>query len=211
MSDSVAQDQIRAFVDRILRMKEEAKAINADIREIYAEAKGNGFDKTVLGKLVSYVEKRNAGAADLQEAEAIFDLYLSAYDAASHTHAPARTREDHSPDAGKMVPPHDADGEIIEPNSAPIPAGSMADGEGCHNDALPEPIQPETATSFSSVGTTTGIGSARDASAKKRWSFSDPAHPDCLDADRCGGLSNLGLCARCEQAAGHVVQLEATA
>ena len=43
MSDSVAKLQLRAFVERILRMKEEAKAINDDIREIYAEAKGNGF------------------------------------------------------------------------------------------------------------------------------------------------------------------------
>lgn len=92
--DSVAQDQIRAFVERIMRLREEAKAINGDIREVYAEAKGNGFDKTVLGKLVSYVEKRATGAADLQEAEALFDLYLSAYDGATgvvvpraHVHA----------------------------------------------------------------------------------------------------------------------------
>ena len=41
-SDSVAQDQIKAFVERILRMREEAKAINDDIREIYAEAKQTG-------------------------------------------------------------------------------------------------------------------------------------------------------------------------
>lgn len=86
MSEPVAQDQIRAFVERIMRLREEAKEINRDIREIYAEAKGQGFDKTVLGKLVSYVEKRATGAADLQEAEALFDLYLTAYDAASHTH-----------------------------------------------------------------------------------------------------------------------------
>jgi len=86
-SDSVAQDQIRAFVNRILRLKEEAANIKGDIREVYAEAKGNGFDKTVLGKVVGYVEKRAKGANDLLEAEALFDLYLSAYDGASHTHA----------------------------------------------------------------------------------------------------------------------------
>lgn len=103
--DSVAQDQIKAFVERILRLKEEASTIKGDIREVYAEAKGNGFDKTVLGKLVGYVEKRATGAADLLEAEALFDLYLSAYDGASHTHA----REDE--------PEHDADGVIIEPTS----------------------------------------------------------------------------------------------
>lgn len=95
MDTGVAQDQIAAFVDRILRLKEEAKALNQDIREIYAEAKGQGFDKTVLGKLVNYVEKRADKPNELAEGEAIFDLYLTAYDSAkgrvgtrraTHTH-----------------------------------------------------------------------------------------------------------------------------
>lgn len=87
-SESVAQDQIRAFVERIMRMREEARAINDDIREIYAEAKGNGFDKTVLGKLVLYVEKRATKADELAEKDALFDLYLEAFDGrSSRTHA----------------------------------------------------------------------------------------------------------------------------
>ena len=47
-TESVAQDQLRAFVERIERMEEEKKAIADDIKEIYAEAKGNGFDTKVL-------------------------------------------------------------------------------------------------------------------------------------------------------------------
>lgn len=90
---NVAQDQIKAYVDRILRMKEEAKAINADVREIYAEAKGNGFDKTVLGQLVSYVEKRQTDAATLAERSALFDLYLDAFDGAVGRPSHAHTRE----------------------------------------------------------------------------------------------------------------------
>ena len=95
MSESnVAQDQIKALVDRILRMKEEAKAINSDIREIYAEAKSNGFDKTVLGKLVTYVEKRQTDASAVLESESLFDLYLTAYDSAVGTkNANAHTHE----------------------------------------------------------------------------------------------------------------------
>lgn len=90
-TDDVAQDQIRAFVDRILRMKEEAKSVKDDIREIYAEAKGNGFDKTVLGKLVNYVEKRGKDSNAVAEADALFDIYLEAYDGSpSRTHAHAR-------------------------------------------------------------------------------------------------------------------------
>ena len=126
-ADSVAQDQIKAFVDRIIRLKEEAKAINADIREIYAEAKGNGFDKTVLGKVVNYVEKRATKADELAEGEALFDLYLTAYDSASgkigtaratHTHETARRAErfritKFSDGTGKFER-FDADGALIE-------------------------------------------------------------------------------------------------
>lgn len=84
-NDSVAQDQIKAFVERIMRMREERKAIDADIREIYAEAKGNGFNKTVLGQLVSYIEKSADAAkrSEMTEQEALFELYLTAYQSAT--------------------------------------------------------------------------------------------------------------------------------
>ena len=64
-------------------------AINDDIREIYAEAKGNGFDKTILGKLVLYVEKRQKDASAVAESDTLFDIYLNAFDG-SHAHAHAR-------------------------------------------------------------------------------------------------------------------------
>jgi uncharacterized protein (UPF0335 family) len=51
-SDSVAADQLRAFIERIERMEEEKAAISDDIKEIYAEAKGNGFDTKVLHQIV---------------------------------------------------------------------------------------------------------------------------------------------------------------
>ncbi|QDZ10547.1 DUF2312 domain-containing protein [Devosia ginsengisoli] len=108
MSESnVAQDQIKAYVDRILRMKDEADAVAADIREIYAEAKANGFDKTQLGNVVTYLRKRDKDADKMSEGEAIFDLYLDAYLGAAarpsrtHTREPAQahTREDASTDS----------------------------------------------------------------------------------------------------------------
>jgi uncharacterized protein (UPF0335 family) len=92
VEDSVAQDQIKAFVDRIIRLKGEVKALNVDIREIYAEAKGAGLDKTILGKVVNHVEKMADDANKVMEAEALFELYLVAYQSASgmriatHTH-----------------------------------------------------------------------------------------------------------------------------
>ena len=74
-SDSVAQDQIRAFIERIERMEEEKKAIADDIKEIYAEAKGNGFDTKVLRQIVRI---RKQDAAERMEQEALLDLYMTA-------------------------------------------------------------------------------------------------------------------------------------
>lgn len=73
--DSVAQDQLRAFVERIERMEEEKAAIASDIRDIYAEAKGNGFDIKVLRQVVKI---RKQDHNERMEQEAILELYLSA-------------------------------------------------------------------------------------------------------------------------------------
>jgi uncharacterized protein (UPF0335 family) len=73
--DSVAQDQIRAFIERIERMEEEKRAIAEDIKEIYAEAKGNGFDTKVLRKVIAI---RKQDHAERMEQEALLDLYLAA-------------------------------------------------------------------------------------------------------------------------------------
>jgi uncharacterized protein (UPF0335 family) len=74
-TESVAQDQIRAFVERIERMEEEKRAIADDIKEIYAEAKGNGFDTKVLRQVVRI---RKQDRAERMEQEALLDLYLTA-------------------------------------------------------------------------------------------------------------------------------------
>lgn len=72
---SFAQGQLRSFIERIERLEEEKKAIAADIKEVYAEAKGTGFDVKIMRKVVSL---RKKDAAERQEEEAILDLYLSA-------------------------------------------------------------------------------------------------------------------------------------
>ncbi|MEO7224355.1 MAG: DUF2312 domain-containing protein [Devosia sp.] len=79
-SDSVAQDQIRAFIERIERMEEEKKAIADDIKEIYAEAKGNGFDTKVLRKIIAI---RKQDHAERMEQEALLELYMAALGMAS--------------------------------------------------------------------------------------------------------------------------------
>lgn len=74
-SDAVAQDQIRAFVERIERMEEEKKAIADDIREIYAEAKGNGFNTKILRQTIKI---RKQDHAERMEEESLLELYLVA-------------------------------------------------------------------------------------------------------------------------------------
>lgn len=73
--DSLAADQLRSFIERIERMTEEAKAIKEDIKEIYAEAKGNGFDTKIIREIIRL---RAQDANEREEAEAILDLYMSA-------------------------------------------------------------------------------------------------------------------------------------
>ncbi|MEL6735038.1 MAG: DUF2312 domain-containing protein [Pseudomonadota bacterium] len=76
MSDtSVARDQLRTIVERIERLEEEKKAIADDIKDVYAEAKGNGFDVKTLRTVVRL---RKVEAQERQEQEAMLGLYLSA-------------------------------------------------------------------------------------------------------------------------------------
>ena len=73
----VAADRLRSFVERIERLEEEKAALAADIKEIYSEAKGNGFDAKVIRMIVSL---RKMDQSDRQEQEQILDLYKRALD-----------------------------------------------------------------------------------------------------------------------------------
>ncbi len=76
MADSsVARDQLRSIIERVERLEEEKKAIADDIRDVFAEAKSNGFDVKTLRTVV---RMRKIEAAERQEQEAMLDLYLSA-------------------------------------------------------------------------------------------------------------------------------------
>jgi uncharacterized protein (UPF0335 family) len=70
-----AKDQLRSLIERVERLEEERAALTADIREVYSEAKGNGFDTKILRQVVRL---RRLDRADRQEQEAILDLYMSA-------------------------------------------------------------------------------------------------------------------------------------
>ncbi len=71
----IAVDQLRSIVERIERLEEEKANIAADIRDVYAEAKGNGYDVKALRQVIRL---RKIDPQDRQEQEALLDVYRSA-------------------------------------------------------------------------------------------------------------------------------------
>ncbi|MCY1294690.1 hypothetical protein D9M68_150900 [compost metagenome] len=149
-----AEGQIKAFIDRILRLKEEQDVIGDDIRDIYAEAKGMGFDKTAMGNVVAHLRKvAKKGSETVAEQGAIFDIYLAAYE--GHAPAPARVRENiekFDPLTGEFLDdkqpetaiethqrpstndePSPEAGPQAEASPAGTGAGTLADREGRHD------------------------------------------------------------------------------
>lgn len=74
-TQTVAAGQLRAFIERIERLEEEKKTIADDIKEVFAEMKGTGFDTKAVRKIIRL---RRQDQAERQEEEAILDLYMSA-------------------------------------------------------------------------------------------------------------------------------------
>lgn len=74
-SDTVAADRLRLFVERIERLEEDKKAIMEDMKEVYAEAKGEGYDTKIMRQVIRLRKMENH---DRQEMEALLDLYLTA-------------------------------------------------------------------------------------------------------------------------------------
>jgi uncharacterized protein (UPF0335 family) len=70
-----AGGRLKSLVERIERLEEDKAAVAADLKEVYAEAKGEGFDAKILRKVVRL---RGQDRAKRQEEEALIDLYLSA-------------------------------------------------------------------------------------------------------------------------------------
>ena len=72
---SFAKDQLKSIIERIERLEEEKKTISDDIRDVYAEAKGNGFDTKVLRTII---RMRKQDANERAEQETILETYLQA-------------------------------------------------------------------------------------------------------------------------------------
>lgn len=74
-AQTVAAEQLRAFIERVERLTEEKDTIQDDIKEVFAEARGTGFD---LKAMRTIIRLRKKDANERQEEEAILDLYKAA-------------------------------------------------------------------------------------------------------------------------------------
>ncbi len=74
-SGGITAGQLKSIIERIERLEEEKAGLGADIREIYAEAKGNGYDPKIIRAIVRL---RKLSEGDRAEQEALLDTYMSA-------------------------------------------------------------------------------------------------------------------------------------
>ena len=74
-ASTVAGERLRSFIERIERLEEEKAALSADIKEVYGEAKGVGFDTKVMRQVIRL---RKMEQADRREQEELLDLYKRA-------------------------------------------------------------------------------------------------------------------------------------
>ena len=71
----IAGDRLKSFIERIERLEEERRTLGADLKEVYAEAKGTGFDTKIMRQIVRL---RRMDKDDLDEQETLLDVYKRA-------------------------------------------------------------------------------------------------------------------------------------
>jgi uncharacterized protein (UPF0335 family) len=72
---TIAAGRLKSIIERIERLEEDKDAVTNDIKEVYSEAKGEGYDTKILKKVVA---ARKKDKAKREEEESIFDLYMTA-------------------------------------------------------------------------------------------------------------------------------------
>jgi uncharacterized protein (UPF0335 family) len=86
----VAGEQLKSLIGRIERLEEERRALSEDIKEVYAEAKGNGFEPKIMRQIIR-IRKRDKD--DLDEEESLLEIYKRALGMLPETEAESRAAE----------------------------------------------------------------------------------------------------------------------
>lgn len=74
-ASNISKDNLKSFIERIERLEEEKSSISSDIREIYQEAKANGFDPKIIREVIKI---RQLAEDERSERESLIDTYLHA-------------------------------------------------------------------------------------------------------------------------------------
>lgn len=112
----VSADRLKSFIDRIEKLMEEAKAIRGDVKDVFSEAKGVGYDVKTMRKLIQI---RAMDSADRAEQEALLDTYLYALGMDTGGLAREPTEEELEERAGRVVAEVDRCMELVEGGKLP--------------------------------------------------------------------------------------------
>lgn len=189
-----ADTRLRSFIDRVLRLKEEQDTLADDIREVYAEAKGEGYDKTAMGSLVAHLRKvEKKGADAVNEADTVFSVYLDSYQRASGTPVatPAHTHERPRVDTSISA---ETSADLHRINYAPGAVDIVVGNEG-----LAEPACADDGQAANTKSAPTPDDDFEPPAFLKREQ--KPLRPHCLNREVCAG-QGLKHCHACSKAAG---------
>lgn len=120
MTEVVPADQLSSIVQRIERLEDEKRALSDDIKAVYAEAHGNGFDRKTIRKIVSL---RKLSPEQREEEDALLDLYKAALGMLNDTplgEAAIRRVSGHKPEDHKSAPPPPAENAPAEHQAAQV-------------------------------------------------------------------------------------------
>lgn len=107
--------KLKSYIDRILRCREAEDEAKLDTKNVYAELAGDGYEKSVVGQVVTFLRKREKDGDKLSEQSAKFDLYLDAYERPSHVHTRVRAEES---------------AVANSPETATVPSSEQSEGNG---------------------------------------------------------------------------------
>ncbi len=210
MDDLVQGDQLASIVQRVQRLQEEKKTIEDDIKEVYAEARGNGYDVKVLLAVVKHLGKDQD---EVSEFDAIFDLYLTAVVNAPRAHGASRatrTRESEPMAYPERVarPATIAAPDLSTAAQSEGAAGASPDQEV--SDSADRDGDTSVAAQDAEFAMPTGAGEgnvtpadpAPAANAKPRFTLptAKAMRPHCLKPEACAGVG-ANHCFTCTQAA----------
>lgn len=123
-----ADRDFAALIDRILRCREAEDVAKDDTKEVYADLKAKGYDKTAAGALISELRKKDKNPDKFTERSAMLDLYRDAYDRAKGSLAHTHTREGNEYAAEKGVKITPSSGDVFADLGVERPAEKILEG-----------------------------------------------------------------------------------